>query len=71
MNKRCIIPISSFFENKKLNGKPVYESIKINGRSVKKKVTYEFKNKENKLMALGGVFLCGKKTKKQDSLAVS
>lgn len=63
INRRCIIPVSSFFENKKINGKPFYESNKINGRSVKKKVTYEFKNKDNKLMALGGVFSVWKKDK--------
>ncbi len=54
--KRCVVPVTSFFENKKEGGKPVYATVEIDGRKLRKKVSFEFRGKEEPLLALGGVF---------------
>lgn len=54
--KRCIVPVNSFIENKKLFGRPVYQTKKIGGKSIRKKESYEFTEKDQRLMALGGIY---------------
>jgi putative SOS response-associated peptidase YedK len=54
--RRCIIPVNSFLENKHVGGKPVFHSVKINGKSIRKKESYEFKDCEQSLIALGGIY---------------
>ena len=52
--EKFIIPENGFLENRKINGKPIYQSVKIGGKSVKKKESYEFTIQEQSLMMLGG-----------------
>ncbi len=54
--EKFIIPANGFLENRKINGKPIYESVKIGGKSVRKKESYEFTIQEQSLMMLGGIY---------------
>ncbi|MFQ5706373.1 MAG: SOS response-associated peptidase [bacterium] len=54
--RRCIIPVSGFFENKKSGGQYVYHSRKISGKNVRRKETYEFTHDGGALFALGGLY---------------
>ena len=54
--QRCIVPANGFFENKKINGKPVFQSRKIGGKSVRKKESYEFNIEGQSLMMLAGIY---------------
>ncbi len=54
--KRCVVPMNGFLENKKINGKPVYHSQKIAGKTVRKKENYEFTLNDQPLMMLAGIY---------------
>ncbi len=54
--RRCIVPVSGFLENKEVNGKPVFHSRKIGGKTVRKKESYAFRHKVQPLMALGAIY---------------
>lgn len=54
--RRCAIPVNGFYENKKVNQKPVYHSRKYDGKRVRKKETYEFVHEEQPIMLLGGIY---------------
>ena len=54
--KRCVIPVNGFFENKKVAGKDVFHNVIVNGKMTRNKERYEFTNKREPIMALGGIF---------------
>jgi len=54
--RRCLVPVNSFLENKKVSDKPVYHSVKIGGKRVRKKESHEFKLKGQEIIALGGIY---------------
>ncbi len=53
---RCIVPVNRFFENRKIEGRPVYHSGVISGRRVRRKESYAFTLKSSPIMALGALF---------------
>ena len=55
-SKRCIVLANKFLENKKKFGQPIYQTVPINGKSVRKKETYAFYHEDQPLMALGGIY---------------
>ncbi len=54
--EKLSFPPHGFLENRKINGKPIYESVKIGGKTVRKKESYEFTIQEQSLMMLGGIY---------------
>ncbi|MFQ5650462.1 MAG: SOS response-associated peptidase [bacterium] len=53
---RCIVPVNSFLETRKRDGKAVYHSCKVAGKTVRKKETHEFRLLDQPIMALGGIY---------------
>lgn len=54
--KRCLIPVTSFYENRKVDGQPVYRTEVVNRRRVRKKESYRFAHAGQPLMLLGGIY---------------